>query len=254
MKAQPWKVVLVLVLAFATAPFAGGVGPASDALPLDLVRTGKPTSAPVPNAAFIPGPDAAAAPEFSGTLKIARSAMQTKPVLPIPIVDGRDARLFPAVALSFFTIGDVLVPVERGRMVKETLPATTGKIGTTEKTGTSGNVPSYWRVIPQVGRVWRETADGDWSRAAFPIMLVNDTENHAHQGLATFLYKAGAITDLRFQFVQHTGPYSLKAILSPGAPRGRPSRPAISATSTRAAPKRRPNFRTVYPPGRGASS
>ena len=41
-------------------------------------------------------------------------------------------------------------------------------------------------------------------------MLVNDTENHAHQGLATFLYKTGATTDLRFQFVQHTGPYSLK--------------------------------------------
>ena len=58
--------------------------------------------------------------------------------------------------------------------------------------------------------MWREKADGDWSRAAFPIMLVNDTENHAHQGLATFLYKNGEVTDLRLQFVQHTGPYSLK--------------------------------------------
>jgi CubicO group peptidase (beta-lactamase class C family) len=206
MKAQPWKVVLVLVLAFATAPFAGGAGPASDALPVELVKSGKPTTAPVPNAAFIPGPDATVALEFSGTLKIAQSAMQTKPVLPVPIVDGRDARLFPAVALSFFTIGDVLVPVERGRMVKETLPAPTGKIGTTGK----ALAPSYWRVIPQFGRVWREKADGDWSRAAFPIMLVNDTENHAHQGLATFLYKNGEVTDLRLQFVQHTGPYALK--------------------------------------------
>ena len=198
MQAQHSKLVVVLALALCAFTLVGSAGPASSSLPLELVRTGTPTPAPVPNAAFIPGPDATAASEFSGTLKIARSAMQTKPVLPIPIVDGRDARLFPAVALSFFTIGDVLVPVERGRMVKETLPATTG------------TVPSYWRVIPQFGRVWRETADGDWSRAAFPIMLVNDTENHAHQGLATFLYKAGAMTDLRFQFVQHTGPYSLK--------------------------------------------
>ena len=37
-------------------------------------------------------------------------------------------------------------------------------------------------------------ADGDWSRAAFPLMLVNDTENHAHQGLATFLYQDGKIS------------------------------------------------------------
>jgi hypothetical protein len=210
MQAQHSKFVVLLALALCAFTVAGWAGPASDSLPLDLVRTSKPTPAPVANAAFIPGPDATAALEFSGTLKIAQSAMQTKPVLPIAIVDRRDARLFPAVALSFFTMGDVLVPVERGRMVKETLPATAGRIGTAGKTATTGPVPSYWRVIPQFGRVWRETADGDWSRAAFPIMLVNDTENHAHQGLATFLYRAGAITDLRFQFVQHTGPYSLK--------------------------------------------
>jgi len=211
MQAQHSKLVVVLALALCAVRLTGSAGPASDSLPLDLVRTGRPTPAPVPNAAFSPGPDATAALPFSGTVRIAQSAMQTKPVLPIPIVDGRDARLFPAVALSFFTIGDVLVPVERGRMVKETLPATTGRVGTTGKSGATGTAPSYWRVIPQFGRVWRETADGDWSRAAFPIMLVNDTENHAHQGLATFLYKTGATTDLRFQFVQHTGPYSLKA-------------------------------------------
>ena len=61
-------------------------------------------------------------------------------------------------------------------------------------------------MIPQFGRVWREKADGDWSRAAFPIMLVNDTENHAHQGLATFLYRPGKVTGLQMQFIQQTGP------------------------------------------------
>ena len=43
--------------------------------------------------------------------------------------------------------------------------------------------------------------------AAFPIMLVNDTENHAHQGLATFLYRSGEVTGVRFQFIQQTTPY-----------------------------------------------
>ncbi len=98
---QRWKFVGVLVLAFAAAPLAGWVGPASDSLPLDLVKAGKPTPTPVPNAAFIPGPDAIAALEFSGTLKIAQAVMQTQPALPIPVIDGRDARLFPRVTLSF---------------------------------------------------------------------------------------------------------------------------------------------------------
>ena len=210
MKAQRSKFVMASILACAAAPSIGWAGPASKGLPVALIRAGKPTPAPVPNATFIPGPDAIAAPEFSGTLKIGPAAMQTKPVLPIPVVDGRDARLFPAVTLSFFTLDAILVPVERGRMVKETVPAPTGTGGKIGTTGKTGRTPSYWRVIPQFGRVWREPADGDWSRAAFPIMLVNDTENHAHQGLATFLYKAGAVTDVRLQFVQHTGPYSLK--------------------------------------------
>jgi CubicO group peptidase (beta-lactamase class C family) len=41
-------------------------------------------------------------------------------------------------------------------------------------------------------------------------MLVNDTENHAHQGLATFLYRPGKVTGLVIQFVQQTGPYLIK--------------------------------------------
>src|SRR5208282_2730947 len=82
----------------------------------------------------------------------------------------------------------------RGEMVRET---------------SAGSSPSYWRVIPQFGKVWRERADGAWSRAAFPLMLVNDTENHAHQGLATFLYRDGEISNLAVQFVQQTAPYLL---------------------------------------------
>ena len=98
------------------------------------------------------------------------------------------------------------MPVERGVMVRETAP---------------GAVPSYWRVIPQFGRVWREAADGGWSRAAFPLMLVNDTENHAHQG-AGDLYLPGRPGErLRVQFVQQTAPYrqSPHCVLWGSAPR-----------------------------------
>ena len=58
--------------------------------------------------------------------------------------------------------------------------------------------------------MWREKGDGDWARAAFPVMLVNDTENHAHQGLATFLYRPGQVSGLMVQFIQQTGPYLIK--------------------------------------------
>jgi CubicO group peptidase (beta-lactamase class C family) len=121
--------------------------------------------------------------------------MQTTPELQHPVIGGRDARLFPGIALSFFTVDDILVPTRRGEMIAESTP---------------GPTPSYWDVIPQFGRVWREEGADGWSRAGFPLMLVNDTENHAHQGLATFLYRGGAVRDFCFQFVEQTAPYLLR--------------------------------------------
>ena len=67
--------------------------------------------------------------------------MRTLPVLSQPLIQGRDVRIFPGVQLEFFTVGDVLVPVQRGEMVRET---------------GGGSTLSYWRVIPQPGKVWRE--------------------------------------------------------------------------------------------------
>ncbi|HWW80918.1 MAG TPA: hypothetical protein VNY82_15075 [Steroidobacteraceae bacterium] len=151
--------------------------------------------APVDNAYFRPGVGDTSAPAFSGTLRISAARMRTAPELLHAVIGGRDARLFPGVTLSFFTVDDILVPTQRGEMIAESAP---------------GPTPSYWDVIPQFGRVWQQEGADGWSRAAFPITLVNDTENHAHQGLATFLYKEGVVGDLRFQFVQQTAPYFLK--------------------------------------------
>jgi hypothetical protein len=165
---------------------------AAELLPLRAFEAGGTREAPVANVAFAPGDGAMPAPEFTGVLRLEPARLQAKPVLERPVILGRDARLFPGVQLEFFSVGDLLVPVERGVMVRETA---------------AGQTPSYWRVIPQFGKVWREKGDGDWARAAFPLMLVNDTENHAHQGLATFLYRSGQVTGLMVQFVQQTAPY-----------------------------------------------
>ncbi len=175
-------------------PLIAGAG-VSELLPASSFESGRVAEAPVANAAYAPDAAAVAAPAFAGVLKIHPATMRTLPALDQPLIDGRDVRLFPGVQLEFFTLGDVLVPLQRGQMVQETL---------------GGSTASYWRIIPQLGRVWREPEDGEWSRAAFPIMLVNDTENHAHQGLASFLYRGNQVTGLQLQFIQQTAPYLIK--------------------------------------------
>ena len=132
-------------------PARSSAGPASDALPTAALIAGRAGPAPNSNAAFYPGSDALAAPPFSGILSLQQTPMQTQPEIDTPVHDGRDARLFPAVTLEFFTLGELLVPVQRGEMVRER----------------PGAKSSFWRVIPQVGRIWRESADDGWSRAAF---------------------------------------------------------------------------------------
>ena len=173
-------------------PTVGFAGIASVELPVERMRSADAGPRPVPNAIFAPGPDAVQAPAFTGTLTMGSSPLLAQPALSTPVIEGSDARVFPGITLSFVSDGSTLIPVERGEMVRETAP---------------GAVASYWRVIPQFGRVWREAADGGWSRAAFPLMLVNDTENHAHQGVATFLYQDSQVSQLRVQFVQQTAPY-----------------------------------------------
>ena len=167
------------------------------ALTVTSIANERTTEAPLSNGEFFPPAGATSAAPFAGTLRISQAVMQTSPALVSPLVGGRDARLFPAVTLAFYAQGGVLVPRQRGEMIAETA------------TG-SGSATSYWRVIPQFGRVWKQPGDGEWSRAAFPLMLVNDTENHAHQGVATFFYRSGAVSRLRFQFVQQTAPYLVR--------------------------------------------
>ena len=171
-------------------------GPAALHLPVAAL-TGPMTApaSPVDHAAFTPGPDASSGAALQGVLEIAEARLQSAPALQKPMIDGRDALLFPAISLTLFSDGELLVPVQRGSMVRE---------------AAAKSPRSYWRVIPQPGRIWREPGDGEWSRAALPLMLVNDTENHAHQGVATFLYRDGTVSALRLQFAQHTGPYLLK--------------------------------------------
>lgn len=180
---------------------------AADLLSVTFMTSDEALDMPVNNAAYYPADDAVAAPDLSGQLVLEQTVMQFEPEIPQPICDGSavemggscrggdDKRLLPRITLDLFTAGDILAADQIGTMLRDT--------AATEP-------ESYWRVIPQYGRVWREDEDGDWARAALPLMLVHDMENHAHQGLATFLYNdVGEVTDVRFQFVQQTTPWNI---------------------------------------------
>ena len=91
------------------------------------------------NARYFPGEDTGPAPGFCGTLQLAQARMQTDPELVAPVISARDARLFPQVTFSLLTVDNVLVPVPRGELLRES-----GQVST----------PSYWDVILQFGRVW----------------------------------------------------------------------------------------------------
>jgi hypothetical protein len=148
------------------------------------------------NTAFIPPSDATAAREpFMGTLRLTETPMTTQPAtLPPQSVLGRNPQLLPAVSLSFFTDQGDLVPLTQDVI----------------RVGSANQGRSYWDMLVQPGRVWSQPGDDGWSRGGFPFALMNSLEGETHNGLATFLYKNGRISNLRFQIVQQTAPFYVK--------------------------------------------
>jgi len=148
------------------------------------------------NSAFLPAADALLAHEpFVGALALHETAMTLKPRPPATLrVLGRSVTIFPAVSLAFFSHDGDLVP-----FTQEVI-----------RGGTSAERDSYWDIIVQPGKIWSEPGDGEWSRAAFPFALVNSIEGETHNGIASFLYKAGRVSNLRFQIVQQTAPFYVK--------------------------------------------
>jgi len=154
------------------------------------------SGAVIANTAFIPPADAAAAHEsFTGTLRLAETSMTTQPATLSPqSVLGRNPQLFPGVSLAFFTDQGDLVPLTQDVI----------------RVGSANQGRSYWDMLVQPGRVWSESGDDGWSRAGFPFALMNSLEGETHNGLATFLYKNGHVSNLRFQIVQQTAPFYVK--------------------------------------------
>jgi hypothetical protein len=161
----------------------------------ELSGAGSPPSQLIEGRWFLPPETGAllAHEPFSGTLLVEETTMATDIPFASHDVLGKDPQFFPGAELQFFTEAGDLVPVDRDVI----------RIGSAE----GGR--SYWDVLLQPGRVWSEAEDGGWSRASFPFALVHSIEGETHNGVATFLYRGGEVSDLIFQIVQQTAPYNV---------------------------------------------
>ena len=98
-----------------------------------------------------------------------------------------DAGLFPGLTLNLVATdaGD-LIPADRG-IIRRPIAARTA---------------SFWEIIAGPGKTWSLTEGNraGWSKAAFPISLVQSQEGEAWLGLASFEYKDDQVTPLQVQF------------------------------------------------------
>ena len=97
------RTTILLSLLLPAASFAGV---ASGELPVERMLSADAGPRPVPNAVFAPGAGALQAPAFLGTLTIGSSPLLAQPQLRTPVLEGRDARVFPGVTLRFVSDGE----------------------------------------------------------------------------------------------------------------------------------------------------
>ncbi len=98
----------------------------------------------------------------------------------------RDAPIkhLPEFNFEFVQHGTHLIPVERGTM--------------------TDSHPN-WEFIIEPGRVWQESADGAYSRAALPFTLHQKNANCMHNGVLTFLFRDdGATSKVAYQISSET--------------------------------------------------
>ncbi|MGQ9426453.1 choice-of-anchor D domain-containing protein [Gilvimarinus sp. F26214L] len=71
-----------------------------------------------------------------------------------------------------------------------------------------GSIPSShpeWEYVLTPGRVWNETSDNGYSRAALPFALQQKNANCIHNGVMTFLFKNdGSVSEVAYQIAGET--------------------------------------------------
>jgi len=93
----------------------------------------------------------------------------------------------PAFDLAFVQSGDRIIPLQRGLIRTQN---------------------AAWDILVDVGRIWQEGPDGDFSRAAIPFALQERNANCTHNGVITFVYdSAGTVSRAAYQISAETCAY-----------------------------------------------
>ena len=67
---------------------------------------------------------------------------------------------------------------------------------------------SFWDVIVGAGAVWQEETDGAWSRASFPLSLIDRYMGQVRNCVATFIYQPDTISNVYVQCSQETADFN----------------------------------------------
>jgi hypothetical protein len=92
-------------------------------------------------------------------------------------------RHLPPTRITFVQDGSYLIPSVQGLVI----------------TGS----PAFNYIIGP-GRVWNENDDHGWTRASFPLTLVDRNQNCTHNGVAMFIFKGSQVSAVRYQVTTET--------------------------------------------------
>ena len=166
---------------------AAAIDSARTRLSMQELLTG--LSTPIDMSAFQPVQASPALHQFEGTLQLDVATVQggfevLKDSTGIAVNPAWRVRQLPAFKFDFVQVGDQLVPVRRGA------------------------IPSrhpHWEYILEPGRVWQESADGGFARAALPFSLQERNANCTHNGVMSFLFKGdGTVSNVAYQISSET--------------------------------------------------
>lgn len=155
-----------------------------------LMASGQPTSLVNESNFGLPANAAPATDTFEGTLTLTPTAAGYFSVYYDQLNqtnNGRNIAPFaklPPFSFQFVQNGSYLIPVSQGLLI----------------TGSAN-----WNYIIGPGRVWSETTDHGYTRAAFPITLVQRNQNCVHNGSLTFLFNKSASPNISHAAYQFTG-------------------------------------------------
>ena len=174
--------LLVALMLASGATLAGTRG----YLPYSQLMSGSPAlNATVPlDQAFVPNPSDNQPPadSFSGTLYLTSSSVATPwtSCNTIIVPGGCSAAYsFPASSSNgydFVQNGQDLIPVRRDAVAVSS--------------------QGWWDVVLQPGRVWKESADQGYTRAAVPFALMEKNANCIQNGILMFLFKSGGAPNI----------------------------------------------------------